>query len=171
MADDDKLAKRIQKRAEQILHDKLKPIVKQVVKDVSNEIRSAIERFYDDEFSTFYDTNRNIKGHTEFVPYTYQRQYGLQDMYNVSTKRTPLGYIINFRFAADLETAQHIRWSGKTDEANEAVFELNFIQGYHGGYMRDKSSPKGWRYPRVHTLPSPYDQIREYIENYKVPEV
>lgn len=160
---DDKLKKRIQKRAEQILHDKIKPIVKQLIKDVNQEVKLAIERFYDDQFDTFYNS--------DFTPKTYVRQYGMQDMYRITTKRTPLGYIITYRFAADLETAQHTRWSGKADGANEAVFNLNFMYGYHGGYMLDKDNPKGWRYPRIRTIPSPYEQIKDYIDNYKIPEV
>ncbi len=164
---DKKISKKIQKLADQILHDSLKPIVRQVIKDVDLEIKSAIERFYNDEMDKFYNMSY-VAGHT-FQPYTYQRKHGLEDMYRVTTKWEKDGCTIRWRFASDLETAQHTRWNGNPDDANDIVYNYDFVQGYHGGKIYGKNFPRGWRYPRLRTFdPTPYEQIRDYIANYTI---
>lgn len=158
--------KQIMDEVNRIIYERARKVVNKIIKDVQVEIRSVIEDFYQDNFSEMYSSN--------FQPYSYKRKHGMEDMYHITTKKTKRGYKVRFEFAPEFETAQHTQWDGTPGDADYNVYLWDFTYGWHGGPLNKKvgdTMKYGVVLPHHRFAPSPWDRIKQFADNYEIPEV
>ena len=125
----------------------------QCQKDITKLIKRAIDDFY----------------HT-YKPKYYKRKYSLKYMFRVNGTRDGS---LEIEYGGELSYAHH-------HESNDTIFDVVFVQGYHGGspYGVDRPAPgiPYWRTPYPHFTEwgiqakpdkSPMDRKTEKLNKYK----
>ena len=120
----------------------LRPVVDEIKRGMQQATYNALYRFY----------------HSR-EPWHYKRTYGMYglNLYEVKESFTTTGAKITFRYSVeDIELA---------DRHNNvsAVFDADFINGFHGGPIKTEDGYTWRGVPR--TVPSPWDTIVQFAKS------
>lgn len=126
------------KKGKNVLTDKqireiLKPRLYAVMKGLSEVSKFAIDNFYSD-----------------YEPWVYRRVYGLKNLFTISKKEIPKGYLLTYEYNADniFNKPHHGDY--------EWAFDTAFIHGMHG-------EPRG--FAPVPVSKPPWNIITEFVKN------